>query len=180
MAESIVVPGKVNIWIATPASSHATLLKLGVNIDDLEIPIEIIKAPVFGDAHGGRAGDPIEEQYLGERARVSLELTVWDKDTEALLRRQGAILTTPGTIPDAAIGALMRRDNSYRLCFIPVRDAQRAVNFPCAIVESINVLAGGTKHEALRVSFTMHRAPVGHVGSKANILYDRDVTTSNG
>ncbi len=174
MAEAIIVPGKVDIWIGVPATAHGILYKLGVNTDDLEISTEVIKAPIYGDAHGGRAGDPIEEQYLGERGRVSLELSTWDPTTEALLRKQGSILTTQGTIPAAAIGALMRKDHSYRVAFIPIRDATRKINFPCALVESINLLAGGTKHEALRITFTLHRAPVGHVGLKDNVFYDRD------
>jgi hypothetical protein len=176
MAESIVVPGKFDIYCAFPSTSHATLVKLGVNVDDLECPLEVISAPVYGDAHGGRAGDPIEDQYLGERSRASLELTVWDKAVAALLRTHGGILTTPGNIPETAIGALMRRDHCFRFCFIPVRDATLAVNFPCVKITRNTLIAGGTKHAALRLELEMHRAPIGHIGNKDNILYDSDIT----
>jgi len=172
MAESIVVPGKFDIWIATPATSHATLVKLGQNIDSIEIPIEIIKAPVYGDKNGGRDGEPIEEQYLGERARVELELTIWDKVVAAELRTNGGITAAAGTILDSAVGALMRTDHCYRFYFIPVRDVSQAVNFPCALIERNQIIGGGSKHRALKLAVTFHRAPVGHVGGADNVFYN--------
>ncbi len=176
MATSIIVPGMFNIWVALPGA-YATANLLGVNTDDLEIPLEVIKSPVHGDRNGGRAGDPIEEQYLGEKARVTLELSEWDKTIAATLRTNGGITATAGTIPQSAIGALMRKTASYRFIFIPVRDVTRGINFPCSLIARNHLIGGGTKYEALKLELEFHRAPIGHTGGKDNILYDSDLTT---
>jgi hypothetical protein len=173
MADYIQVPGKFNIYFAVPGEgTYDTVFKLGENVDDLEIPLEILKAPVFGDRNGGRTGDPIEKQYLGERASCSLELTRWDPVEEQKLRKMGGILATDGTIPQSAIGALMLRDHSFRFCFAPVRDPSQFVNFPCSEIEKLQLLGGGTKHRALRIELTFHRAPSGHWSESDDVLYN--------
>lgn len=184
----IVVPGKVNIYVACPftfayqggTSVAGTPYKLGECADEIRIRHQIIKNTVPGDRNGGRVGDGIEDQYMGETAGVSLELSRFDKEVANALKRAGGILTTPGTIPDNAIGALMRRDKSYRFTFVPVIDTSRTVNFWCGIVQQAHILAGGTKFEMFQSEISFHRAPPGHWSSEEgdydNVLYDAVVT----
>jgi hypothetical protein len=171
----IVIPGYYKAYIGMP-SAPGTLIFLGESVDDLEISVEPIKHPVYADRNGGRAGDPIEEQFLGERARCEFELSRWVKATQVQLLTHGDVLETAGAIPDAAMGALMRRDNCYRVCFIPRLDSSQAKNFPCAMVERNQILGGGTKHRILRMAFSFHRAPPDHIGNKDGVLYDQDVS----
>jgi hypothetical protein len=192
MADYIVVPGRVNIYVACPFTyvretatiAIGTPIKLGESADEIRIRHQILKNPVPGDRNGGRAGDPIEEQYLGETASVSLELSRFDKEVAGALRRAGGILTTPGAIPNNAIGALMRRDKSYRFTFVSTVDATRTVNFWCGIINQAHILSGGTKFEMFQSEISFHRTPEGHwsdppgepAGQYDNILYDA-VTT---
>jgi hypothetical protein len=170
MADYIVIPGKVNIYVAAPFSividtvtyDAGYLFKLGESADEIRIRPQMFTNPVPGDRNGGRSGDPIEEQYLGESASVSLELSRFDTIVAAALQTSGGILTTPGTIPDTAVGALMRRDHSYRFLFHSTVLATRSKNFPCAIVKQPHILAGGTKFEMFQAEISFHRAPEGH------------------
>lgn len=185
MADYIVVPGKIDIYVACPFAYNVnaapvaigTPTKLGESADEIRIRPTIFTNPVPGDRNGGRAGDPIEEQYLGESASVTLELSRFDKDVAGALQRCGGLLTTPGAIPANTIGALMRRDNSYRVTFVATVDATRTRNFYCGIVKQAHILSGGTKFEMLQAEISFHRAPVGHwlhtnLAPTENILFD--------
>lgn len=186
MADYIVIPGKVDIYVAAPfavtvdtvAITAGTLMKLGETADEIRIRSQYYTNPVPGDRNGGRSGDSIEEQYLGESASVQLELSRFDKEVATALERSGGIITTPGLIPDTAIGALMRRDKSYRFLFYASVDTSRSRNFPCAIIKSPHILAGGTKFEMFTLEASFHRAPPGHWAHNAvtnvteNVLYD--------
>jgi hypothetical protein len=198
MAEYIVVPGKIDIFLAcnfaysvyntaTPPVlvnvPIGTPTKLGESADEIHIAMEQQNYAVPGDRNGGRAGDPIEEQFMSQRASCNLELSIFDPEVANALMRAGGLMATPGRIPQSAVGGFLRKDRSYRLTFRATIDASRSVNFPCAIVQQAHILGGGTKFEMLRCSFSMHRAPSGHwgladnnVNSKANVLFDRDMT----
>lgn len=184
MADYIVVPGKFNIYVAcnftytigVETVAVGTPTKLGEMLDDLVIQPEQLEHMVPGDRNGGRAGDGIEFQFLGQRASVNLEMSRFDKDVAGALQRAGGLITTPGTIPDTAIGGLMLRDASYRFTFVPIRDATRTRNFPCGIVRRPHILAGGTKFETFSCEVTFHRAPEGHWTESDNVLFDADTT----
>lgn len=188
MADYIVIPGKVDIFVACPFAytiGEATItigtpVKLGESADEIRIAHNIFKNPVPGDRNGGRAGDPIEEQYLGESASVSLELSRFDLAVATVMQRAGGLLTVPGKIPNNVIGALMRRDHSYRVTFRATVDSSRTRNFWCGIVERAHILAGGTKFEMFQAEISFHRAPEGHWSSVDSsfdtVLYDSVVT----
>ena len=185
MADYIVIPGKIDIFIACNFTYNIGVTeiaigsprKLGESADEIHIPIEQSNYPVPGDRNGGRAGDPIEEQFMSMRANCNLELSVFDPDVANALLRAGGLMTTPGLIPQSAVGGFLRKDRSYRLTFRATTDSARSVNFPCAIVQQGHILAGGTKFEMFRTSFSMHRAPPGHwIAGKENVLFDRDVS----
>lgn len=189
MADYIVVPGRVKIYVASPFAytvgqeniAAKTPVKLGESADEIRIQHQVLQNTVHGDRNGGRAGDGIEDQYMGETASVRLELSRFDKDVAGALQRAGGILATPGTIPDNAIGALMRRDKSYRVTFVATSDATRTRNFWCGIVKSAHILAGGTKFEMFQAEISFHRAPEGHwsIGESApyeGVLFDNVIT----
>ncbi|MFO0940078.1 MAG: hypothetical protein U0930_04860 [Pirellulales bacterium] len=190
MADYVVIPGKFDIYVACnfpwtvggTAVSAQTPMKLGELADELYIPLEQDQHPVPGDRNGGREGDPIEEQFLSQTARFELELSQFDPEVAAALQTAGGLLTTPGTIPQNVIGALLRQNRSYRFAFRPIiSTSTRSRNFPCVMVRRAHILGGGTKFEMFRGEFSAHRAPPGHWGgtgasSKPNVLFDTDMT----
>lgn len=188
MADYIVIPGRVDIYVACPFSytigeatiAAGTPVKLGESADEIRLQHQIYKNPVPGDRNGGRSGDPIEEQYLGESASVSLELSRFDTGVAEALKQAGGLLTVPGKIPDTVMGALMRRDHSYRFTFKASVDSTRTKNFWCGIVEKAHILAGGTKFEMFQAEVNFHRAPPGHWSSNDSsfdtVLYDSVIT----
>ncbi|MBX3422216.1 MAG: hypothetical protein KF752_11735 [Pirellulaceae bacterium] len=174
MADYIVVPGKIEIYVAcnfawvlgvAPNTTNITarnLMKLGESADELRIELEEQRYPVPGDRNGGRNGDPIEEQFMGMSASCNLELSTFDPQVANALLTSGGLITTPGTIPQSAIGAFTLRDRSYRFLFKATTDVTRSVNFPATVVNRGHVLGGGTKFEMFRCSLAMRRTPPGH------------------
>lgn len=184
MADYIVVPGKIDIYVAcnfaysiggSPVTAGA-LRKLGETADELHIQLEQMNYPVPGDRNGGRAGDPIEEQFMSMRASCNLELSVFDPEVAEALLRAGGLMATPGLIPQASIGGFLRKNHSYRFAFDCTIDGARSRNFPCTLVQQGHILGGGTKFEMFRCSLSMHRAPPGHwIPSMEGVLYNSTV-----
>lgn len=183
MADYIVVPGKIDIFVACNfawsvggnAVTVGTPMKLGESADEIHIAMQQTNYPVPGDRNGGRHGDPIEEQFMSMVANCNLELSVFDPEVANALLTAGGVMATPGTIPQAAIGAFLRRDRSYRFTFRSTLDTTRSRNFPCTVVHQGHVLGGGSKFEMFRASISMHRAPPGH-WSAPNVFYDTSMT----
>lgn len=173
MADYIQVPGKHNIYVAVPAA-YSVLLKLGESFDETIIQLETIFHDVHGDRYGGPQGPPIEKQWLGLMGRAQLRLSRWDPAVTALLERFGGLLTTPGTVPEAAAGALMLRDRSFRFYFQATRDNSLSRNFPCCIASNLTLVAGGTKFAMYTFDLEIHKAPEGHAA--AGVIYNADAT----
>jgi len=184
VADYIVVPGKIDIYVACNFAytigglnvTAGTLRKLGESADEIHIQMEQMNYPVPGDRNGGRAGDPIEEQFMSMKASTNLELSVFDPEVANALLRAGGLLSTAGLIPQSTIGGFLRRDHSYRFAFDCTIDAARSRNFPCTIVQQGHILGGGTKFEMFRCSLSMHRAPPGHwISGMEGVLFNSDV-----
>jgi hypothetical protein len=170
MADYVVVPGKIDIFVACnfawsvggQAVTARTPMKLGELADELKIELEQTSHPVPGDRNGGRAGEPIEKQFMSQKARANLELSVFDPEVANALLNAGGLMTTPGAIPQSAIGGFMLRDRSYRFIFRATTDNTRSRNFPATEVVRGHILGGGTKFEMLTCSLEMHRTPPLH------------------
>lgn len=202
MADYIQIAGKSEIFIGFPSDEFATVEKIGEQINDTQLAVNPILHRVPGDAHGGPEGDGIEEQLLGFTVEGQLDLSKWDPEVKRKIERFN-LLTRDGAIADSQIGALLRRDRSFRVLIYPAKsnpigatnagfgaaetDDYFARNFVCCIIDKPIVLGQGTKFSQLRFSFTAHRAPAGHAiytksgavyTSDQGIVWDRDLTGS--
>jgi hypothetical protein len=170
MAEYIVVPGKVDIFVACPFDysiggsnqSKGSFAKLGESADEIQIQLEQHNYPVPGDRNGGKAGDSIEEQFMSMTASTNLELSMFDPEVANAINRAGGLVTTNGKILQGAVGDFLRKNYSYIFWFVCTTNALRSVCFPCTIVQKAHIIGGGTKFEMLRCQLSMHRTPVGH------------------
>lgn len=175
-ADYIQVPGKVDILVAFP-SAYDTLFHIGETENGLDIRKTPHVGRVSGDRYGGNEGPPIEEQFFGLSCQVDLALSRWDPAQIVKLERFGGILTTAGTVPLAAVGALMHRDHGIRFLFLPRRDNSLAINLPCCTWTSPLSSGRGTKYSVCRFTVTGNRAPEGfwHTGS-VGVVYNSDTT----
>ena len=181
MADYIVVPGKLNIFVAcnfaytiaaTPdpiSITAGTFQKLGETADEIHISMQQSNYPVPGDRNGGRAGDPIEEQFMSMVANCNLELSVFDPDVANALLRAGGLMATPGLVAQSSVGGFLRKARSYMFKFRATTNPARSVFFPCAVLQQGHILGGGTKFEMFRASLSMHRSPPGHWADPSGI-----------
>jgi hypothetical protein len=109
----------------------AGLETLGYTRNGAEENYEAFWIDVPGDQHGGDQGPPIEVQYLGEIARIRLEMTKYD---EAVLDKVKARLRsgTAGTV--GTPGTLMFAGSKY--IRVLIHSVSEPRNFPIAIVRS--------------------------------------------
>ncbi len=108
MAMTVVVPGPVLVRSGT--GSAGALEDLGYSVNGIDVDEEMRTLDVPGDEHGGEAGIPIEEQYLGEFHILRMELSRFDT---AVLAKIGAKLRggTTGTL--GTMGTLFGASGSY-------------------------------------------------------------------
>ena len=108
MAITIHVAGLAIINIGamtTDGSQQGTMNTLGFSMDGVTITERTMTDKVYGDENGGTAGNPIDEQVMGQIDEVDIVFTKWDEAVGANMRastRTG----TPGTM--AAVGTLLR------------------------------------------------------------------------
>jgi len=175
-ADYIVVPGKVDILVAFP-SAYSNLFKLGESEDSIRIEKRPILYDVPGDRYGGSSGAPIEQQFLGLQCSFQLQMSRWDSTVVALLERFGGLLTTPGLVPLASIGALLHRDRGTRVLLYSTRDPSQSKNFPCCTWTQPQTRNLGTKYAACGFGITGNRSPEGfwHTLSEG-VVYNSDTT----
>jgi len=172
----ILVPGKVDICVGFP-SAYTTLYKIGESTDGIRVEKRIFLNGVPGDRYGGNAGPPIERQFLGAECSFQLSMSRVDSDQIVKIEKLGGLLSSAGTIPLAAIGALLHRDHGIRILLYATRDTTRSINFPCCIWDQPMTKNKGTKFEEVAMGITATRAPEGYWYSAAEgILYNSDTT----
>ena len=149
MAEIVVVRGACQVRVATGEDS--ALETLGYTRNGADITLESMFLDVPGDQNGGDDGPPIDVQYLGDIARVRLELTKWDEAVadKLLPRLRGGTAGTPG-----APGTLMFQDSkSYRLLLNSASEPRNFLRtFPRMPIE----MNAGTKFTTLVIEFECH------------------------
>lgn len=188
VADYVQNSGKVNIFVAFPISTYvvphwpfspvrvnalsipttgpgayAQLFKLGESTNDVNPERENITEMVPGDSQGGNSGDGIEDQALGLMSNINLQLSKWDPDVLTMIESLGG-LYAGGRVLDNSIGALIRKDLSFRLLLYGVRDLKMVRNFPCCIAKGKRTVGMSTKWSQLSLNVSAHRAPLGHWG----------------
>jgi len=160
-ADVINVSGKVEILIAVE-NDYDALFKLGESENGIQVRIENILSPVYGDRYGGNEGEPIEEQFLGKRASFQLQMSRWDPAQVTKIERLGTFLAAEGTIPLASIGALVHAAEGVRVLLYAVRTPALSRNFPCCVFNTPMEFGRGTKYSRMDIGVTARRAPEGY------------------
>lgn len=169
MSLTVNVTGLATIQIAT-AAAPTSLLTLGYTQNGAQVTLEGYDLKVPGDENGGDDGPPIEIQYLGQTARVRLELTKFDvsvSDT-VLKRLPSGTLGTPHNT-DTPVGTLLFTNNQYfRLV---INSTTRPFNFPCAVISKTpQELNLGTKFQRHIIEVECYKHPT------TGVLWDRTVS----
>lgn len=150
MAVAIHVAGLATIKVDTGDAN--ALETLGYTRDGTEITEEARFIDVPGDENGGDEGPPVDVQYLGETARIRLELTKYDSAVAAKVfpRLYGGTDGQPGTA-----GTLMFGDSkTYRLLIHTIAEPY---NYPRAFPRGAVELNKGTRFSTLVLEFEAHK-----------------------
>jgi hypothetical protein len=162
MAQQVHIAGAALIKVGT--GSAGALEELGYTRNGANIRPEGYFLNVPGDQNGGDDGPPIEVIYMGETARVRIELTKFDSaiaDKIACRVRGG----TAGT-PAAAGTAMFAGDYTVRVL---VSTTNAPINFLRCIPREPVEINKGTKFSTLVFEFEAHK-------NAAGVLYNA-VTT---
>lgn len=140
------------------------LTNLGYTANGVDWASEPHMQDVPGDENGGDAGTPIDIQYFGETARITLELTKYDPAILESIRARipGGTAGTP-----AAAGTLLFAGNLFMR--LVVASTNRPRNFPCAIPRSAIEVNKGTRFSRARLQFECHKHPTTGVLDNATV-----------
>lgn len=175
MATAIHVNGvaqiKIGLYTAGPVAVTTELL--GHALDGVDIEPEIHIDPVFADTGGGTGGVPVDFQEIGQVARISADVIVYDEAVLTKVRKRPSssaegLLGTTGSLIVA--GAL------YQRVLILSPGDSVPYNFPCAITSRWPVRLS-TRRTIYRVQWLAF-APIGTAtAALGSILYN---TTTSG
>jgi hypothetical protein len=162
MAITVNVAGPAEVKVGT--GSAGALESLGYTRQGADVRNQGFFIDVPGDQHGGDQGPPIEVQYLGEIARIRLELTKWDDAIAAKVRTRLLAGTegTPGTA-----GTLMFGDS--KTVRVLLNTTTGKMNFPRCFIRGEWEMNKGTKYSTLVLEFEAHK-------DGSNILYNAVAT----
>lgn len=142
------------------------LQSLGYTREGAETENETFWIDVPGDENGGDQGPPIEIQWLGEIARVRLELTKWDPAVYALV--EGDVPAgAPGVPLTILPGTLLFANTKFFRLLINCGAGGTALadqpfeprNFPCAVPRRPRQLNKGTKYSTAVCEFECYKHP---------------------
>ena len=150
MTAAIQVAGAATIKVDT--GSVNALEILGWTADGAHIDFEGFFLDVPTDENGGESGPPADIQYLGETARIRLELTKWDttvedKITSRVRGTSAGVVATPGTL-------LIGGGLTTRLLILTTA---RPINFPVCVFREPIEINKGTKYSRLVISATAYK-----------------------
>lgn len=160
MAVTVNVAGLATIKLAVAAGTP--LNTLGYTQNGAQITFEGYQENVPGDENGGDAGPPVDVQYLGQTARVRLELTKFDTTiAQSILARLPAgtlgspvATTTPGIL-------LFASSQFFRLL---IHSVTSPYNFPCAtFVQPPHEINIGTRFSRYVVEALCYKHPTSGV-----------------
>lgn len=138
------------------ASTTLTLSLLGYTRNYANVAKEAFFVDVPGDENGGDDGPPIEIIYLGEIARIRLELTKYDNVIANNVRMRvdaatAGVPSTPGTLMFSA-------NKGMRVLLDAPNDPR---NFPNCIPRQAIEIGRGTKWSTFVCEFEAHKDATG-------------------
>lgn len=135
------------------ANQGAGIETLGYTANGAQKTTEGKFLDVPGDANGGDEGTPIDIQWLGEIARVRLELTDFDTAVLAKVKARvaGNTAGTPGTVGTFLFSG---SNKNFRLILDSPNDPY---NFPRAVPRGVQEVNLGTKYERVIVEFECYK-----------------------
>lgn len=150
MAAAVKVAGLSTIKVGTGVGG--ALETLGYTRAGGEVRSQAFYIDVPGDENGGDQGPPIEIQYLGEIARIRLELTKWDTTVGQSIRSRllGGTEGTPGSA-----GTLMFSES--KTVRVLISNANAPMNFPRCFLRGEWEINLGTKYSTLVLEFEAHK-----------------------
>ena len=150
------------------AIDRSTFNCLGTTRDGVGITTDGYFIEVHNDENGGDAGPPVEIQYVGETAKIRVELTKYDPAVAATLEDHFSNSGTPGT--PATTGTLMFAASTVQpsvgsggACAIKIKCAGITPNIVrtytlCVIRDAVEVNRG-TKFSTFVLTFTAYKDP---------------------
>ena len=156
------VAGASEIKVGT--GSEGALETLGYTRQGADVRVQGYWIDVPGDEHGGDQGPPIDVQYLGETARIRLELTKWDASIGKAVRSRllGGTEGTPGEP-----GSLMFGDT--KAIRVAIDNTNAPMNFPRCFLRGEWEVNLGTRYSTLVLEFEAHK-------DSSGVLYNTTVT----
>ncbi len=160
MAVTVNVAGLCAVYVDTGTG----LDLLGYTRQGADVRDQAFFVDVPGDQNGGDQGPPIDIQYMGEIAKVRLELTKWDAaiGKEIRSRLAGGTEGTPG-----GSGTLMF--DGSKTARVLLYSPNGPMNFPRAFLRDPWEVNLGTKYSTLVLEFEAHKDATG-------VLYNAVVT----
>lgn len=153
------VAGKTLVKVALP--SGGSLSDVGYTRNGPDVSEQPFFLPIPGDENGGDSGPPIDIQYLGEIAQISLEFTTFDADVVESIRAfvAGATSGTPATS-----GTLMFQDDKAARLVLSNTGAPQ--NFPRVVFQEPVVRNVGTRFTICRITATAYKDASGVLWNK--------------
>lgn len=150
--------------VSVGTGSAGALETLGYTRQGVDVRSQAFFVDVPGDENGGDQGPPIEIQYMGEIARIRLELTKWDDAIAAKIRTRllGGAEGTPGTP-----GTFMFGDS--KTVRVTISSINNDMNFPRCFIRDAWEINVGTRYSTLVVELEAHKDATG-------VLYNALVT----
>ena len=155
MSVQTYVTGLASIYTGTSGSSDSpTLELLGYTRDGVEPQSQGFYLDVKSDENGGEAGPPVEVQFMGETARVRLELPRFDPAVAQRVQARtfGSTAGTP-----AAAGSLMFASSLTVPMKISCPGTSAGRLYGRCFVRDAITIGFGTKHSTLVVEFECHK-----------------------
>lgn len=138
-------------YLQTNTGASSAYETLGMSQDGIRIGIERLHSPIKSDAAGE---SPADFQFMGSQARITAELTAWDKAVLAKLQAKADASATDGQA--GAIGAILGVGGFDFSLYLPSSTADPWVFAACKLegAQEVNV---GTKQSILRITFMAFR-----------------------
>lgn len=156
--------GKATIKVDTGSSNALEIL--GYTRNGVDVYDEGFWIDVPGDENGGDQGDPIDIQYLGEMARVRIELTKIDTAVLAkVMKRRNAAAKTAGTV-----------DTPGRFVFLNSEFFRLVIDSPTDPRNFLRAIPRAPTQKNMGVRFTMKTIEFDCYKNDSGVIYNATVS----
>tara|TARA_E500000331_G_scaffold334457_1_gene359655 strand:+ start:325 stop:825 length:501 start_codon:yes stop_codon:yes gene_type:complete len=157
-----------DIQILGPATIKVNGNILGYSADMVSVTLQAFHHDVPGDHHGGPQGPPIAVQYLGQIARIRLELSHWDiAEYRKVADRTNAAGNAGVRIDNGKVGQLVYdassvADGNLGTYQVEILNASgNGYQFEHCICREAVEFNAGSKYSTLNCEFEAHRSSYG-------------------